>query len=152
MKSILNTLIHKTPPRVQRFIMFLQKYDFVEYSVPGRDLTCSDTLSRAQLKEQSPEISETEVNCQVHPVKSSIPISIERLKQLKVEMLNDKTLQRVASYAAQKSQNQLNPELKAFCNLRDELTIVNNLMFNNGKIAIPSTLTREMNQILQLVT
>ena len=56
-------------------------------------------------------------------------------------MLNDKTLQRVASYAAQKSQNQLNPELKPFCNLRDELTIVNNLMFKDSKIAIPSTLT-----------
>ena len=67
-------------------------------------------------------------------------------------MLNDKTLQRVASYAAQKSQNQLNPELKPFCNLRDELTIVNNLMFKDSKIATPSTLTREMNQILQLVT
>ena len=24
-KSILNTLIHKTPPRIQQFIMFLQK-------------------------------------------------------------------------------------------------------------------------------
>ena len=29
LKSILNTPIHKTPPRIQRFIMFLQKYDFV---------------------------------------------------------------------------------------------------------------------------
>ena len=27
--SILNTLIHKAPPRIQQFIMFLQKYDFV---------------------------------------------------------------------------------------------------------------------------
>ena len=81
LKSILHTPIHKTPPRIQRFIMFLQKYDFVVNYVPGKDLVCSDTLSRAPLKEQAPETSETEVNCQVHLVISSFPISTERLKQ-----------------------------------------------------------------------
>ena len=66
LKSILSTLIHKTPPRIQRFIMFLQKYEFVVNYIPGNNLTCSHTLSRAPLKEQTPEISETEVKCQVH--------------------------------------------------------------------------------------
>ena len=42
--------------------MFLQKYNFVVISVPGKDLICSDTLSRAPLKEQTPEISEAEIN------------------------------------------------------------------------------------------
>ena len=76
--------------------MFAQKCDFVVNNVPGKDLICSDTLSRAPLKEQTPEISETEINCQIHSAISSFPISTERLKQLEVETLNDKTLQRVA--------------------------------------------------------
>ena len=46
--------------------MFLQKYDFAANYVPGKNIIRSDILSRAPLKEQSPETSETEVNCQVH--------------------------------------------------------------------------------------
>ena len=51
LKSILHTPIHKTPPRIQRFIMLLQKYDFAVNYVPGKDLVCSDTFSRVPLKE-----------------------------------------------------------------------------------------------------
>ena len=65
LKSIPNILIPKATPKIQRFIMFLQKYTFVLNYVPNKDLICSDTLSRAPLKEQTPEISETEINCQV---------------------------------------------------------------------------------------
>ena len=154
LKSILHTLIHKTPPRIQRFFMFLQKYDFVVNYVPGKDLVCSDTctcLFRAPLKDQGPEISETEVNCQVHSVISSFPISTERSKQLEVEMLNDRTLQRVASDITQgwpKSRNHLSLELKPYYNRRDELTVVNNLILKGNKIVIPSTLIKEMKQIL----
>ena len=146
LKSILHTPIHKTPPRIQLFIMFLQKYDFVVNYVPGKDLVCSDTLSRA-----GPEISETEINCHVHSVISSFPMSTERLKQLEVQTLNDRTLQRVASYITQgwpKSRNHLSPELKPYYNLRDELTVVNNLILKGNKIVISSTLIKEMKQIL----
>ena len=91
LKSILNTPINKT--------CFYKKYHFAVNYVHGKDVICSETLSRAPLKEQTPEISETELNYQVHSVISTFPISTERLKQ--VETLNDKTLQRVASYIAQ---------------------------------------------------
>ena len=38
LKSILNTPMHTTRPRIQRFIMFLEKYDSVVNYVPGKDL------------------------------------------------------------------------------------------------------------------
>ena len=79
--------------------MYLQKYDFAVNYVPDKDLIRSDTLSRAPLTEQTSEISESEISCQVHSV---ISISKERLKQLEIEMLNDKTLQSVANYIAQR--------------------------------------------------
>ena len=151
LKSILNTPIHKTTPRIQRFIMFLQKYDFIVNYVPGKDLICSDTLSRAPLKRQGPEVSETEVNCQVHSVISSFPISTYRLKQSEVETLNDRTLQRVAHYITQgwlKSRNHLTSEIKPYYNLKDELNVVKNLILKVNKIVIPSTLIKQMKQIL----
>lgn len=59
-------------------------------------------MSEVPLEEQSREISETEINCQVYLDLSNFPISTERLKQLKVETLNEKTLKRVASYTAKR--------------------------------------------------
>ena len=56
--------------------MSLQKY------VPVKDRVCSNTMSRAPLKEQTTEISETDINCQVHSVKFRFPISTKKLKQL----------------------------------------------------------------------
>ena len=75
--------------------MFSQKYDFIVNQVPGEDLIQFDTFSRAPLKEQIPEKSETKVNCQVI---SRFSVRTERLKHLEKETLNDNTLQRVASY------------------------------------------------------
>ena len=37
LRSVLNTPIHKTLPRIQGFIMFLQKYDFVVNYLSGKD-------------------------------------------------------------------------------------------------------------------
>ena len=98
MESFLNNLIHKTQSRIQEFIIFLQKYNLVVNYVSGNDLICSHTLSRVLLKEQSWEISETEINWQIHLGLSSSSISTERLKQLKVETLNEKALDKVARY------------------------------------------------------
>ena len=60
--------------------MFLQKYNFVVNYVPGKDLICSDTLTRAQLKQQTPEMPKTEINFQAHSVMSTFSISSEKQK------------------------------------------------------------------------
>ena len=60
-------------------------------------------------------------------------------------------MQRVASYIAQgwpKLRNQFNSELKPSYNLRDQLSVVNNLIFKGSKIVIFNTFIKEMKQIL----
>ena len=42
----------------------------------------------------------------------------------------------------------VNSKLKPYSDLRDELTIVNNLILKGSKIVIPSTLIKEIKQIL----
>ena len=116
--------MHQTPPRMQWFIMFLQKHNFVVNYIPGKDLLCSESLSGEPLKEQSLEISETEVNCQVHSVISTFSINTERLKQSHVETLNDMTMQRVASC--------MTKGLKPYYNLRDDLTEGNTISSSNA--------------------
>lgn len=60
LKSILTKPLSKVPPRVQRLLLRLQRYDLqVEYT-PGTEIPVADTLSRAYLtNHQELEIPET---------------------------------------------------------------------------------------------
>ena len=65
-----------------------------------------------------------------------------RLKQLQVQTLNDKTLKSLAYYVAQgwvKLQKQLNSELQPCYSLRDDITVVNDVILKDSKIVIHST-------------
>jgi hypothetical protein len=48
LKSIFNKSINKCPPRIQRFMLFLEKYDFRVDYIPGKDMIIAEALSRAQ--------------------------------------------------------------------------------------------------------
>ena len=59
-----------------------------------------------------------------------------RLKQLQVQILNDKTLKSLAYYVAQgwvKLQKQLNSELQPCYSLRDDITVVNDKILKAAK-------------------
>ena len=43
------------PPRIQRFRMRLMKYSFSIVHVPGKNLNCADTLSKAPKNEPKPD-------------------------------------------------------------------------------------------------
>ena len=99
LKSIFNRSIISCPPRIQKFLLCLQKYDFeLQYS-PGKDMLVSDTLSRSHLSCSQPEFAENSLIHHVHFVLSNIPISETCLKQSQLETRNDPILQTVITYA-----------------------------------------------------
>ena len=49
---ILQTTALKSPPRLQRLLLRLQKYDISITYVPGKHMDVADTLSRASLNEK----------------------------------------------------------------------------------------------------
>ena len=93
LKSIFNKSILKAPPRIQRFLLRLQRYDFEMHYIQGKLLTVADTLSRASLKDSKPEIEKSEIISHVHSIESNYLISDYRLQQFKDETRKDKTLQ-----------------------------------------------------------
>ena len=159
--------MHKTPPRIQRFIMFLEKYDSVVNYVPGKDLIwekvfkngTSNICGRQPLKNcytlntlfhllrhfkqsttQRPKPRNIRDRSKLPSLVSRTQLLHQHIKiKIEVETTNDNTLQ---SYVAQRwprSRNQLNTGLKPYQNFRDELTVLNNLIFKGSKIIIPST-------------
>ena len=75
LKSIFNKSIINAPPRIQRFLFHLQKYNFTFEFSPGKYMVVADALSRVQSQDCCPEIPEKDVIHHIHSIISSLPIS-----------------------------------------------------------------------------
>ena len=95
LQSIFKRSILKAPPRIQRFLLRLQRYDFERHDIQAKFLSVADTLSRASLNDSTPEIKDTkiELNCYAHAIKSNYRISDYRLQQFQHETKTDKSRQ-----------------------------------------------------------
>lgn len=154
LKSIFKYNINSAPPRIQRFLLQLQKYDFTVSYVPGKELIISDTLSRAPSKIQVAEISEHEIiACQVDSVISGLPISDNKLKLIQEETSADNTMRelcRTILNGLPSNRSCVTNELKPYFNHRHELSVVNGIIMKGTCIVIPLSLGPEMKRILHI--
>ena len=93
--SIFQRALSKSPPRIQRFLLRLQRYNFQFKYVPGNQLFIADILSRLPLPDSTSEIKNDEMNYFVHSVIKSCQISEGRLQQIITETQKDDILQSV---------------------------------------------------------
>ena len=92
LKAIFSKSITKCPPRIQRFFLRLQRYDFtLEYS-PGKTMKVVDALSRASLEDNNPEITSPDIQYHVYSIINALPISDKKLRKLQTETTKDDTL------------------------------------------------------------
>ena len=83
------------PPRLQRLLLRVQKYDLTLEYVPGKQLVVADTLSRAFSRNTPSSSTEAEVEVYVCCVKSSIPVSEKRWQLIAQETALDEVLREV---------------------------------------------------------
>ena len=118
--------------------------------VPGKQLHVADALSRAYLSEATPEIPDQDM---VHHVSviSRLPISAARLGQFQKETEKDQTLQVTREYIMNgwpKSSDNIDPCIKPYYIIRDNLSYVHNLILKNQRIVVPTVLRQEMKETL----
>ena len=84
-KAIFTKPLNKAPPRIQRFLLRLQKYDLQVNFTPRSEIPMADTLSRAYLtKDLKPEIPEQlEIRCHVHSIDVRGETRGEKLQRMK---------------------------------------------------------------------
>ena len=160
LKSIFNNPIHKAPARIQSFMLFLQKYDFhIEY-IQGTsiEMLSTDTISRATPTVTLPttsdnEISEADINAQVHQIISSLPITDKRLQTIRDETDKDETLQNVKHHVQNgwpASRKELKEHTKPFFNIRNELNTIEGLVLKGSRIVIPRSLIADIKKQLHV--
>ena len=83
LESVIKKPLANTPPRIQRLLTKLQKYQLRVQYIPGKDLIIADTLSRApHIPKRDIELTD-DIEIMVHTIAENLPISSVRLQELK---------------------------------------------------------------------
>ena len=143
LQSIVRKPILQAPPRLQRILLTLQKYDINVKYKPGREMFIADHLSRAYLNEEKEVlVPDLQVN-EIH-LKSYLP---EMYKQFQKETALDgelQLLQDVVHKGWPSDQSRVPPSLRPYWNFRDEISSINGLLYKSNKIVVPKSLKDDM--------
>lgn len=144
LEAIVTKPLSQTPPRIQRLLIRLQKYNLTVHLVPGKLMFIADTQSRAYLNETVEDIPlNDDIEVMAHRVIQEIPASPEKSKQMKEETAKDEALQVLKTQIAEgfpTHRKALKPILIPHWNIRNELSEANGLLFKGRQLIIPKTM------------
>lgn len=143
LEAIQRKQIHKAPPRLQRMLLRLQKYELTFQYTPGKYMYVADTLSRAFLEEKCDNAieREDEIDIMIHTLVTNLPFSDTRLQKLRESLATDDQLQdlrKVVMDGWPHHKHALKQSVKPYWNFKEEIHIADNLLFVGDRIIIPS--------------
>ena len=119
--------------------------------VPGKLLVTADTLSRAVESNKDKLVYEktleNEVELYVNSIINTMPFSDDRLSEIKVQTSSDPTLttlKRVILEGWPESKSQCSPDIIEYWNIRDELSVANDIIYKGSKIVIPKCMRKNI--------
>lgn len=136
--SISNKPLACAPKRLQRLLLRLLQYDVEIRYKPGKEMHLADTLSRAYLN--TSDRSATEEETEDINMIDYLPVSVETRKNIQKATSEDATLQLVNQYITNGWPNHkhtLPPETHEYFQVRDELSIQDNIVFKGQRCVIP---------------
>ena len=151
LESILKKPLCKAPPRLQRLMLRLQPYDLYVHHVPGKYMYLADTLSRAYIQGEGNAEMEDELSRVVHSLVLNIPVSANKLSEIRQATEQDPTLMKVRSRIMRgwpKFRKSVPPEVQNLWNIRDELHLAEGVIFVGERGLIPAKLRQQMLRLL----
>ena len=151
LKSIFNKPLSSAPPRIQRFLLRLQQYDFDLEYIKGEHLYIPDTLSRSALNSCVPEISDEEVKFYVHTILTTDLISRDNMVNLVSETNRDETLQLLKKFVKNGwplNRKQVPDVLMPYFPHRDILSVFQDVIVKGTSLVIPRSLRKQYLKLL----
>ena len=149
LEAIVKKALASAPPRLQRILLRMQKYDYTLEYKPGKELVLPDMLSRAPLPETAYGSMEEEIALHVHLLTSNLPVSKPKLEEIKEATANDPSLKELkdAIKSGWPETKSCTPaSIQVYWNVRDELSEVEGVILKNDRILVPSSMRKEMLQ------
>lgn len=140
LKAIFSKPLLAAPMRLQSMMLRLQPYDLVVDYKPGTDIPLGDTLSRANLPEDEPEIEPEMVNMVEYI--SIAPARYEQLQHATAEELAELHATILKGWPDTKPE--VHSTIREYWNYRDELSIIDGVIYKGMKFVVPPSMRRQM--------
>ena len=132
------------PPRLQRLLLRLQKYNCTLSYIPGKHLVIADTLSRAFSPREVPSTTEEDVQIHVCAVKAELPVSNRKWNEIAEETEKDEALKQVI----RSINDDPNTCPKPYATFVEDLTVVDGVLLKGQRIVIPTKMRPEMRSLV----
>ena len=129
--------LSNAPPRLQRLLIRLQKYDVTLKWCPGKYLVIADTLSRAVQPNTATSSTEEEVTCHANFITSCLPVTTEKWQIIADRTQQDTELLQVHQQVMNGWRHGQTPE---YYHYRDEITTQNGVLLKGTRVIIPNSL------------
>ena len=135
------------PPRILRFRLRLDRFNYTIRHVPGKEMYTADTLSRAPLSTTSShdtdlqELAELAMTAAVY----HLPASKQRLEVYRKAQQEDPQCQVVLQYCrgGWPTESDADPTVRAYWDVRGELTECDGLLMRGCRLVVPKALQQE---------
>ncbi|CAC5389777.1 unnamed protein product [Mytilus coruscus] len=148
LEAIFKKPLVNAPPRIQKLMLRLQKYDINVVYKPGKLMYISDTLSRAYLNEFD-NSCDKDIDAQVHLLVKHVSVSESKMDEFRRETDCDDTLTELKKTVKDgwpESKSEINDKIKPYWDYREEIHEAQGLVFKGEKIVVPFALRKEMLQ------
>ena len=125
------------------FRLRLQKYDFTVMYTPGKEKYAADELSRNFSRQEPVNTMEEDTAAFVDGITSNLPMSSDRFKEIKEETEKDPVMFRLRAQVLTGWPNERSNcprDLLPYWNQRDELSVIEGLVFKASRVVIPTKL------------
>ena len=147
LETIFKKPLAKAPRRLQKLMMRLQRYSLTVIYKKGSSLVLADTLSRAPLLVDDHKSSNFElfrVEAAIDDTTILLPETMADLQKATQDDIVMQELARVISAGWPTSKGQLPLGLSPYWSYRDELSMMNGVIFRGNQAIVPETLIKPM--------
>ena len=152
LESIFTKPLCSVPPRLQRMLLRLQKYDLSVKYVSGKLLHVADTLSRAHaINDSHFSTDENDMKLAVHQFVLHIPIAEPLKEELRTTTSTDKVLQqlmRILDTGWPSHITNVPQDVHEYWSVRNEIHAAENLLFMGDRLIVPAA---KRSSVLQLI-
>ena len=145
LEAIVHKPLDRAPQRLQRMLLRLQKFDLKIKYKKGQYMFLADTLSRAFL----PQVNVSEFTHELEAVnhEECLPVSEARWQQIRHASIDDPTLRELRAVIRggwPDSRSEVPQCLFPYFDVRDELTVQDELVFKAHQLVVPVALRKEL--------
>ena len=141
LESIMKKPLCTAPPRLQRMLLQLQKYDITVKHVSGKSIPVSDALSRQHLSTVDNMSEEFEAS--VNTIMENLPVRDEKMNMIRQKTQEDEQMKQVKNHIRNgwpETKDKCHTLAKEYWNHRDELTIIDDIILKGERILIPKAI------------